>query len=47
MGLTIICMTPMNDRICLMRTATITPNAVIAKASSSWRPKTPRVSTGS
>ncbi len=47
MGMTIICMTPMNDCICLMRAATMIPNAVMAKASSSCRPKMPRISTGS
>ena len=41
-GITTICVTPMNDCICLMRTATITPNAVIANASSSIIPKMPR-----
>jgi hypothetical protein len=45
-GITIICMTPMNDCICLMRTAIITPNAVIENASSSCRPKIPRISSG-
>ena len=38
-GITIICMTPMNDCICLIRTAIITPKAVIEKASSSCRMK--------
>ena len=46
-GITIICMTPMNDCICLIRTAIITPNAVIANASSSCRMKIPRISSGS
>ena len=46
-GITIICMTPMNDCICLMRTATITPKAVIANASASCRKKTPRSISGS
>ena len=46
-GITTICMTPMNDCICLIRAATITPNAVIANASSSCRPKMPRSRTGS
>ena len=46
-GITTICIRPMNDWICLMRAATITPKAVIAKASSSWRQKTPTISTGS
>ena len=43
-GMTIICVTPMNDCICLMRAAIITPNAVMANASSSISPKTPRTS---
>ena len=46
-GITIICMTPMNDCICLIRTAIITPNAVIANASSSCSTKIPRISSGS
>jgi hypothetical protein len=46
-GITIICMTPMNDCICLMRAATITPNAVMLNASSSCRAKMPRISSGS
>ena len=45
-GITIICMTPMNDCICLIRTAIITPNAVIANASRSCRTKMPRISSG-
>ena len=44
--MTIICITPMNDCICLMRTATMTPNAVMLKASSSCSAKTPRISAG-
>ena len=43
-GITIICMTPMKDCICLMRTATITPNAVMLNASSSCSAKMPRIS---
>ena len=46
-GITTICITPMNDCICLMRAATITPNAVMLNASRSCRPKTPRISSGS
>ncbi len=45
-GITIICMTPKNDCICLIRIAIITPKAVIVNASSSWRPKIPRISSG-
>jgi anti-sigma regulatory factor (Ser/Thr protein kinase) len=46
-GMMIICITPMNDCICLIRPATITPKAVIVNASSSCRPKMPRISSGS
>jgi hypothetical protein len=46
-GITIICITPMNDCICLMRIATITPNAVMLNASSSCRAKMPSSSSGS
>ena len=46
-GITTICITPMNDCICLIRTAIITPNAVIANASASCRTKIPRISSGS
>ena len=46
-GVTIICITPMNDCICLMRIAIMTPNAVIENASSSCSAKTPRIITGS
>ena len=46
-GITIICMTPMNDCICLIRTAIITPNAVIVNASSSCSMKIPMISSGS
>ena len=42
-GITIICMTPMNDCICLMRIATLRPNAVIANASSSCSASTPKI----
>ena len=45
-GITIICITPMNDCICLIRTAIITPNAVIANARNSCRMKTPMMSRG-
>ena len=44
-GVTIICMTPMNDCICLIRAAIITPNAVIENASSSCRKKISRIIT--
>ena len=39
MGRITICMSAMNDCIWPIRTATITPNAVIANASSSCRAK--------
>ena len=45
-GMMIICITPKNDCICLMRTAIITPKAVIANASNSWRTKIPTISAG-
>ncbi len=35
-GMITICISAMNDCICVIRAATITPKAVIAKASSSW-----------
>ena len=43
-GITISCIRPMKDCICLTRTAAITPKAVMLKASSSCRPKTPTIS---
>ena len=46
-GITTICISPMNDCIWVMRTATMTPKAVMLNASSSWRAKTPRISPGS
>jgi hypothetical protein len=44
MGITTICMTPMKAVICLMRAATITPKAVMLKASRSCRARMPRIS---
>ncbi len=40
-GITTIWVTPMKDWIWVMRAAIITPNAVMLKASSSCRAKTP------
>ena len=45
-GVITICITPMNDCICLIRTAIITPNAVIENASSSCSTSTSRIITG-
>ena len=41
-----ICVSAMNDCICRMRAAIITPNVVMVNASSSWMPKTARISVG-
>ena len=46
MGITTICMSPMNVCIWVMRAATITPKAVMVNASSSWSPKIPRSMAG-
>ncbi len=41
-----ICISAMNDCICVTRAATITPNAVIVKASSELDRRTPSTISG-
>ena len=45
-GMTSICVSAMNDCICVMRAAAITPKAVIAKASSTCSAKISSSSAG-
>ncbi len=45
-GVITIWVTPMNDCICLIRIAIITPNAVIANASSNCSTSSSRIITG-
>ena len=44
-GMISICVSAMNDCIWLTRAAAMTPKAVMVNASSSWIPKTARISS--